>query len=372
MKRKVVIDATPLLYRQDGIGRMTNALVKSILSVENPFEITLFGRRLMGRHLKTLGLNAKTVHMRCPRAGERFLCKTNLIERLCAADLYHATDFYLPIKNPAKAIATIHDLIFMIQPENMVDHIRLKRRVPDFLKQCRRIIAVSDFSKKDIVNLFDIDPDRIHVVYNAVDHQLFYPVQDQTELRRRLTALLNFDRPYFLAVSCSTGRKNTPFLLKTYDAFSKNAPTHDLVLAWNPPEEIKHAYDSNRYGNRIHFIGRQSDKDLADLYRGATALVFPSLYEGFGFPVVEAMSCGTPVICSQTSSMPEIGGDAAIYMDPYNENSLISVMEAFENQEIDIELLRKKCIAQSQKFSFERLAAETLSVYERFFEENLN
>jgi glycosyltransferase involved in cell wall biosynthesis len=117
--------------------------------------------------------------------------------------------------------------------------------------------------------------------------------------------------------------------------------------------------------NRIHFIGRQSDETLRDLYCGATALVFPSLYEGFGLPILEAMSCGTPVITSRISSMPEVGGDAAIYIDPHESDSLVSALEEFENKRHDHQALRDASLRQADKFSWERCARETLATYAR-------
>jgi len=370
MIKRIVIDVTPLLYSlNQGISLTTHMLIQGILSLESNFEVVLFGRRMQGTRLNSLGLGVRNVHLRLPRSLEHLIQKTKLVERLCRGDLYHATDFYLPLANPEKAVATIHDLIFLIQPEAMVDHVRLAKWVPDFARRCCRIIAVSEFSKHDIVERLGIDAERISVVYNGIDRKMFHPVEDKPELDKRLYSMLGFKRPYFLAVSCSTGRKNTPALLTAYSRLLQNNPRNDLVLVWDPPEEIKRRYDSPKGADRIHFVGKQSAKNLADLYRGATALIFPSLYEGFGLPILEAMSCGTPVVTSNITSMPEIGGDAAVYVDPRNLDSIISSLERFEDEESLALELREKCITQAAKFSWIRCVKETMEVYRHCLED---
>jgi glycosyltransferase involved in cell wall biosynthesis len=363
-KKRIVIDATPLLYsNHTGIGRTTYKLIESLLSIQSDYEITLFGRRMEGAQLSALGLRGGTVHLRLPRSFEWVIQKTKLIEMLCGGDLYHATDFYMPLAKVGQAVATVHDLIFLIQPEKMVDHSRLARWVPKFVQRCRHVIAVSEFTKKDIVERLGIEPEKIDVIYWGVDRNVFHPSQDTGELRKQLFSILGFERPYFLAVSCSSGRKNTPLLLNTYEKFLRQGSKNDLVLVWNPPEEIREKYSSSRSERRIHFINRQTDEDLRLLYCGATALIFPSLYEGFGLPILEAMACGTHVVTSNVTSMPEIAGDAAVYVDPYDENSLLRAMELLENNDSQIQQLSEKTIQQAAKFSWETCALKTLSVY---------
>ena len=367
MARRVVIDATPLLYSPFGIGRLTRMMLQSLVSLECEYELMLFGRRLQGSRLRDVGFGLETVHLRLPRASEWLIHQTRLIELLCLGDLYHATDFYLPLHTPEEAVATIHDLIFLTQPETMVDHTRLAAWVPDFARRCRRIITISEYSKSDIVGQLGIDPGLIDVVYPGVDRNLFCPSGDPEGLRRKVAAALGFDRPFFLAVSCSVGRKNTPFLLNAYEALSTHRPSNDLVLVWDPPAAIKERYRDGIDAGRLHFVGHQTDEALADLYRAATALVYPSTYEGFGLPVIEAMSCGTPVISSSASSLPEAGGTVAVYIDPSDERALLTALEAFENGDPAVTGLRAQSLAQAAGFSWDRCARETLDVYRRCF-----
>jgi len=362
-RKRIVIDATPLLYTASGIGRSTRKLIETILSLKHDEEIVLFGRRMLGRRLNSLGLPAKTVHIRAPRMAEAAIRSLGLVEGFCHGDLYHATDFYMPVRDVGRTVASIHDLIFLIEPEDMPDHIRLARWVPDFVRRCRHIITPSNHSKTDIVNRLGVDPAKVDVVYWGVDRSEFKPEPDGEGLKARLSGLLGFSRPYFLAVSCSTGRKNTPFLLRAYSRLLRDEPEHDLVLVWEAPESIRDQYTKPGVAQRIHFIGRQGDQALRDLYCGATAVLFPSLYEGFGLPILEAMSCGTPVITSNVTSMPEVGGEAAVYVNPRDEESLLSALEAFENRDPRVQGLRDKSLRQASLFTWERCAQETLAAY---------
>jgi glycosyltransferase involved in cell wall biosynthesis len=137
------------------------------------------------------------------------------------------------------------------------------------------------------------------------------------------------------------------------------------VLLWDAPPEIRECYGRGQLAERIHFLPRQPDSALRDLYCGATALLYPSLYEGFGLPVLEAMSCGCPVVTSNTTSLPEVAGGAAIYVDPRDATSLVAAMESFENGSANAAGLRVKGLDRASMFSWDRAARETLEVYRR-------
>src|SRR6185295_4242816 len=142
------------------------------------------------------------------------------------------------------AVATIHDLVFYLSPEAHFkkDHAYFAAHVPEFARACRRIIAISDHTRNDIVKHLRISPERIDVIPWAVDRTLFTPATDESQLRARLKARHAIDNPYILAVSCSTGRKNTPRLLEAYARLAERSPKHRLVVRWNPPAEIKAKY----------------------------------------------------------------------------------------------------------------------------------
>ncbi len=346
---RIAIDVTPLLSVGTGISRTTRSLLKEMVKLPREHELVGFGRRLLGPPVE---LPIRSVRVRLPRRAESLMRGLRLVERLCPADLYHATDFYLPLADPSRAVATVYDVIFLTNPESMVDHERLRRWAPDFIRRCRAVITISEHAKQEIITTLGVPAERIHVTCLAVDHEVFHPVATDAGI----------GRPYFFAVSCSTGRKNTPLLLRAYAELAKQNPRNDLVLAWDPPPEIRAEYGGHP---RIHFIGRQGDDTLPALYSGATAMVFPSLQEGFGLPVLEAMACGAPVIASNTTSLPEVGGDAAVYVDPRDVGKLVTTLKAFDDGAVDVASMRAKGLAQAARFTWERCARETLAVYER-------
>jgi glycosyltransferase involved in cell wall biosynthesis len=365
MRARVAIDVTPILYTANGIGRCTRSLVDALLVRDDPdIDLTLFGRRLGGSRLRSAGVDARRmVHLRLPRLAERMIRSLGLFELCCRADLYHATDFYSPLRSGRRAIATIHDVIFLKAPEPMVDHARLARWVGGFARDCSAIITCSRWCKREIVETLNVDPAKVHVIYWGVDHGVFYPEPDRQSLRDRLRVNLGIVRPYFLAVSCSTGRKNTPRLLQVYSRLLTQQPSNDLVAVWNPPADIVAQYASEIAAGRLHFTGRVSDAVLRDLYAGATAVIYPSLSEGFGLPMLEAMSCGAPVIASNATCLPEIAENAAVYVDPRDDEDIASALLRFEQNPQQFESLRRTGPARAAQFTWGRCADQTLDVY---------
>jgi glycosyltransferase involved in cell wall biosynthesis len=366
MRPRVAIDATPLLYTANGIGRTTRALVEGVLraSERDEMDVVLFGRRLSGAALAQRVPGAgQTVHLRLPRKAEWLIGKLGLIEWTCGADLYHATDFYSPLNRPQDSLATMHDVIFLRNPEPMVDHVRLARWAGAFARQARGVITCSHWCKQDIVRTLGVDPAKIHVTYWGVDRQLFRPEPDRAALGQRLKSSVNVAGPYFLAVSCSTSRKNTPRLLAAYEHLLPDHPANQLILVWDAPPEIRQRYAVQQEQGRIRFIGRVNDQLLRDLYCGATAMLFPSLDEGFGLPVLEAMACGTPVITSNRTCLPEIAGGAAVLVNPEDQPALVSAMARFESGDPALAELPQKGLARAAEFTWDRCLQQTLGVY---------
>ncbi len=254
-------------------------------------------------------------------------------------------------------------MIFLKNPEPMVDHQRLARWVGGFARRCRAIITCSEWCKREIVEVLDAEPSRVHVIYWGVDRTTFRPEPDIEALRHRLRSQVGITWPYFLAVACSTGRKNTPRLLRAFDKFVEQGGDHNLVAVWDPPAEVRREFDHHVAAGRLRFTGHVSDVLLRDLYAGATATIYPSLNEGFGLPMLESMSCGTPVIASDATCLPEIAGDAAVYVDPHNENAIAAAMTTFEDGSASRPALRERGLVRAAQFTWENCAARTASVY---------
>lgn len=356
--KRIVLDGTPFLFPGAGVGRVTQTLVETMVKqLPDDLSLGLYARCLRGKTLRLPGLPVR--RFRWPKKLEPAMARLKLIERMVPGDLYHATDHYLPMNQPKNAVVTIHDLLFMIRPNpNFSIHAIQRRLVPPFVDSCRQVIVISEQTKRDAMEHLKVSEERITVIPWAVDRTFFSP----PESPGFIPGFLPLTEPYFLAVGCNTERKNTPRLL---DAYVQSGVQSPLILAWNPPVEIRSKYASN---SNIHFIGRVSEKQLRDLYRGALALVYPSLYEGFGLPALEAMACGCPVIASNTTSLPEVGGHAVLYVDPENTESISHEMKVLEESASLQSSLREKGFKQLEKFSWEKTAQATLDVYRQSLE----
>ena len=261
---------------------------------------------------------------------------------------------------------TIHDLIplkyphfFKVDKRGFFDNIFKKAKPNHFF------IAASESTKADICHYYSINPSKITVAYGAPQEELFYPIDDKQQLEIVLKKY-QINKPYILSVATAEPRKNIMMLIDAYIDVIKQNPSLDLDLVlcgakgWGM-ESMQSKIEP--YKDRIIVTGFAKDEDLAAIYSGATAFVYPSLYEGFGIPVVEAMSCKTPVIVSDRSSLPEIAQDAALYVDPTNVEDISTQIFKVVN---DVELqnqLKERALLQVQKFTWEKSAQ---TIYEAF------
>ena len=222
-----------------------------------------------------------------------------------------------------------------------------------------------DSIKIEDVETMGIEPEKITVIYWGIKHDLFFPQKDKLNIRDKLQSKFELSSPYFLSVSCNAERKRTDVLVRSYIALSREQTlSHDLVLVWgNPPLNLLKEVKNSSVATRIHFLKNISDGDLALLYNGAGAMFFPSSYEGFGLPLLEAMACGVPVITCHNSSLDEIAGNAAIYLTEPLFDSLIDVMGRLDQNTIDTEPFVENGIKRAAQFSWEKTAKETIGVY---------
>jgi glycosyltransferase involved in cell wall biosynthesis len=231
-------------------------------------------------------------------------------------------------------------------------------------RQCLAIITCSENSKRDIAHYTGVRPEKISVIPWGFNPKVFYPEENPSALRQRLREQTDIENPYFLSVSCDIGRKRSDVLLEQYAKLLRHHPANDLVLVWRtPPDRIKIITENIRPAGRVHVINTVTDQELRDLYCGATAMFYPSVYEGFGLPVLEAMACGTPVVTTRAASLPEVAGEAALYVSTENNDELFYAMEQFENHAIDRQSIAEKSLKQASLFSWRRCADQTIQVY---------
>ena len=289
-------------------------------------------------------------------------CQDNLLQGI---DIFHATDTVLPLLTGT----TLHDLVFRIYPETHTVYNRsfLKIMLPRFLKAAVSVIADSYSTKIDAEHFYRVSSDRLHVVYPGVGSQ-FKPVLDQNKLAfiRQPTVFLS---DTYLYVGSIEPRKN---LIRLIEAFSHlNRKDISLVIAgrkgWRYSAIFEHV-GTLGLEEKVIFAGFVPDDDLPALYSNAVAFAFPSLYEGFGLPTLEAMACGTPVVSSNTSSLPEAAGEAAILIAPQDVQSWVDAINNLSCNPQLREELRQKGFRRVKDFSWDLAAEKTLSIYHEIYE----
>ncbi len=264
--------------------------------------------------------------------------------RRIKADLFYSPDGYLSLRSKVPQVVEFHDLNFEHFPGDMPKiHLwHYKKFFPKFASKAARIVTVSEFSKQDIVDCYNIDPDKIDVAYNGVNES-FRPLSDAEKTIVR--AHYSFGHPYFMFVGSLHPRKNLARLFTSFDRFKqRNRNDVKLVIVgekrwWTEP--IQKAYDEMSCKDDVVFAGRLSAEDLHRVTAAALASVYVSYFEGFGIPILEAFKCDTPVITSNVTSMPEVAKDAALLVDPFNEDSIADAMIKVLNADVRKELIEK-------------------------------
>jgi alpha-1,3-rhamnosyl/mannosyltransferase len=381
---RICIDASQVAYQGTGSGRYVEELVKALLHIDKTNEYTLFGSALnKSETLKSFfdqcskindsKLKLKTLPFP-PRLFEVFwnsLHTLSIDNFVGDIDIYHSSDW---TQSPSKAlkVTTVHDLIPFLFPEFV--HPRILEahtaRLKWIEKECDAVIVDAAVTKKDIINKFNISPEKIHVIPLACDNRFFEVGQkkltkseneDWKELSDVLTKYSLVKNSYILSVGTLEPRKNIKRLVESYIKLETEVKNkYPLVIVG------KNAWaDALPKESNIHLTGYVEDQDLPYLYAGAKCFVMPSLYEGFGLPVLESMASGTPVVCSDSSSLSEIGGDDVHYIqDPEDVESIrVIVSHLLDSDSTDLKKVAASAFNRAKGFSWERTAKETLEVY---------
>jgi glycosyltransferase involved in cell wall biosynthesis len=274
-------------------------------------------------------------------------------------DLFLSIDGYLPLNVKTPCLPVIHDLNFEHYPKDMPARYArwYRKKFPLFAKQAARIATVSEFSKNDIAERYHISKDKIDVVYNGAADG-FLPIDDEQQklMREKFTG----GEPFFLYIGALHPRKNLERLIRAFREFKKKSgSTTKLVLAggnyWKY-EGLRMTVAEAQDKSEIIFTGRLAEEELHRLTASARALTYVPYFEGFGIPIVEAMSCDVPVITSNITSMPEVAGEAALYIDPFSEESISSAMLLIDKDESLREKLISQARIQREKFSWDKTA----------------
>jgi glycosyltransferase involved in cell wall biosynthesis len=289
--------------------------------------------------------------------------------RQLRVDLLHSTDFIPPLRlHNFKSVITVHDLAFLRWPHFLTeDSARYYGQVDAAVERADHIIAVSESTKNDLVKLLGAPRDKITVVYEAADP--IYRPMPRSEALASVRSKYPLPDEFILFVSTIEPRKNIGALLQAYrrllDSYKISA---GLVLAgatgWLA-EQVFDVVEHLDLQRHVTFLGRVQNGDLVYLYNLARCLAHPAYYEGFGLTPLEAMACGTPVVASNVSSLPEVVGDAALLIDPNNEEDLAVALHRLLTDDALHASLRAKGLARARTFTWERAAEQTLTVYRR-------
>jgi len=286
-------------------------------------------------------------------------------------DIYHGPNFVLPILANVKMIVTVYDLTLFTIPKiyTLLPRFRIKKLIKMSTRRSNIIIAGSNNSKKDIVSILKLPEDKVKVIYISVDKE-YKPINDRNKMNL-VKKKYKINGKFIIHVGSLKATKNIPRLIEAYSGLPVVILKKYLLVitgkkGWKY-EEIHTAIKRLRLENNIIFTGFVDDNDLPLLINAASLLAFPSLYEGFGIPPLEAMACGTPVIASNASSIPEVVGDAALLFDPYNVEEITEAMYRALTDEQLRNKLRKRGFERVKQFSWEKAARETLKLYEEVY-----
>lgn len=375
---RVCFDVSPAVHHHAGLGRYAHELLSALVASDRTNEYVMLFNAPRDDLKPAPPLDRLPAH-RVPLDAKPWRMSVWLaqifdvgMERwLPPCDIFHATDHLLPRLKSAKTVFTLHDVIFKFFPEY---HLPLNRwfltnALPHFLRRADAIIAVSECTKRDAMKFYNLAPEKITVIYEGVNPAL-RRVDDRNRLAE-IRARYAKNQPYLLFVSTIEPRKNIPALVDALKILRARGFTQRLLIVgrkgWLYQPIFDHVKQTGM-SDVVDFLDFVPDADLSALLSACDAFVFPSLYEGFGLPPLEAMACGAPVICSNTSSLPEVVGDAALLIDPRDPSDIANAIARVLTDQHLRDELRAKGFAQAAKFSWERAARETLAVYQRVME----
>ncbi|HZY43940.1 MAG TPA: glycosyltransferase family 1 protein [Anaerolineae bacterium] len=371
---KIGIDYTSAVSQGAGIGRYTRELIRAVLALPSDHYFSLFyASRTNIQESEIRNQRSEIHHLRfhdkwLTRIWHRARLPIPIEVVIGKIDLFHSPDFTLPPTMPGvPTLLTVHDLSFMRDPDSAWPSLRayLMQAVPRSVKRATHLLADSQATKDDLIDLFKTPPEKITVLYSGVDAR-FTPIRDRAEIDRVREKYKIGPSPFALSVGTLQPRKNYRRLIEAY-AKLNNHRLH-LVIGGGRGwmfDDLFTLVQSLQLEDRVHFIGFVKDEDLSTLYSAADLFVYVSLYEGFGLPLLEAMACGTPVIGSNTSSLPEVIGDVGLQVDPKDVDAIAQAMLQMLTRSDWRDRSVAAGIDRAKLFTWDKAAQQLLSIYEQ-------
>jgi glycosyltransferase involved in cell wall biosynthesis len=362
---QIVVNTRLLIPNKlDGIGWFSSQTLKRITQQHpNIHFVFLFDRDYDDQFIFSDNITPLVIG---PKARHPFLyyawfhvAVKNLLNKM-KPDLFLSPDGFLSPGATCKQLPVIHDINFFHNPKDLgyLTSKYYNHFFPQYAKIASRIATVSEYSKADIAKHYHINPHKIDVVYNGINDG-FKPLDEEERQKNR--ALYAQGKPYFLFVGSQSPRKNLNRLIQAFDLFKQQSNSDfKLVLVgavYNSADDVNKVIEKSNYKNDILFIGRKTQDELENIMASAFALTFVPYFEGFGIPLVEAMQCLVPIICSNTTSIPEIAGDAALIVNPFEVTDIANAMMRLVNEKELTHHLIKNGIAQKQHFSWDKSAS---------------
>ncbi|MDP8922847.1 MAG: glycosyltransferase family 4 protein [Chloroflexota bacterium] len=366
-----LLSTTPT-YRSAGISRVIYELLAHLRAASSPDQrYVVYAPRSPDnrRFLRAAGLPSRLTALPTDRPPARIAWEQTVLPLELArtrADLLHALGFVAPFAWRGPTVVTVYDLSFMRFPElfNRGNRLYLRTFTPPSLRRADRVITISEHTKRDVVELCGVPPERVTPILLAADPRFRPAPPDEVAAFRARKGLP--DR-FILYLGTLEPRKNVETLVRAYAELRRRGITDcDLVLAgargWQY-EPVFQLVESLGLGASVHFPGFVADAEQALWYSGAVIFAYPSLYEGFGLPLLEAMACGTPVVASRSSSLPEVVGEAGVLVNPSDSHELSAALYELLVSDERRASLRSAGLARARTFSWRRMANETVQVY---------
>jgi glycosyltransferase involved in cell wall biosynthesis len=374
----IAIDYTPAIRQQAGIGRIIRGQVQALVEANPGYDLRLFvvGRVSdADRRVAPLPPAGTPIDERnMVRLWHRLNLPYPRVETFTGGplDLLHATDFVLPPSRARHKLLTVHDLAFLFYPDAAMPGLQryLNVVVPRSVARADHILADSHNTAMDLQNEWNVAPERITVVQGAVEHTRFRPLHDAAGEARVRTRYGIGEDPFILGLSRLEPRKNFARLIQAFaQARAEVKLPHKLIIGGSKGwlyDEIFASVQSLGVEEWVHFPGFIDDVDLPLLYNAAEFFAYPSLYEGFGLPIVEALACGTPVLAGDNSCLPEAGGPGALYVDAESVDSIAAgLLRLAQDDDLRAEL-RRAGLAHAARFTWARSAQQLLDAYAKF------
>lgn len=371
---RIGLEITAAVQQGGGIGRYVREMLSALSDIDQSNQYRLFYASKNKSSHATLDLpdNFRVRHLPVndiwlARIWQRIRLPLPVELITGFLDIYHSPDFTLPpILSDIPTLLTVHDLSFLRDPESAAPGLRgyLEVAVKRSVQLATHVLADSQSTKNDLIELYATPEDKITVLYAGVS-STFRRITDLDQLMKVRKRYRLGDQPFVLSVGTLQPRKNHATLIKAFELTLMDSD-YNLVLAGGQGWSYEEVYDlvrSRGLQHRVLFPGFVADEDLSALYSSADVMAFPSLYEGFGLPVLESMACGVPVLASNLSCLPEVAGDAALFVDPRDVEAMSAAMLKLVSN-VDLRgTLRKKGFERVEQFSWQSSAANLLRVY---------